>query len=228
MKSRSSIQCLNRWSKILKPGLIKGPWTVVEDQKLSDWVKINGPYNWAKCSNFIEGRSGKQCRERWFNSLSPGIKKGNWSAKEDYQIFQLYNQYGSKWAKIASYLNGRTENSIKNRFYSTLRRIAYEHQKKITDNTKNKIRYQKDLLKYIPQAIEEKSKKIGESNENQNFEKIDKINSNTPTENNNIYKILFCKAQHLTLLLNNTKAEVNNFDLLKSEVLRFFPNLFQG
>lgn len=24
---RSPIQCLHRWTKILKPGLVKGPWT---------------------------------------------------------------------------------------------------------------------------------------------------------------------------------------------------------
>mmetsp|Transcript_27826 Transcript_27826/g.24463 ORF Transcript_27826/g.24463 Transcript_27826/m.24463 type:complete len:87 (-) Transcript_27826:1758-2018(-) len=28
---RSSIQCLHRWTKILKPGLIKGMWTPDED-----------------------------------------------------------------------------------------------------------------------------------------------------------------------------------------------------
>ena len=31
---RNSIQCLHRWTKILKPGLIKGPWTDLEDEKL--------------------------------------------------------------------------------------------------------------------------------------------------------------------------------------------------
>ena len=31
---RSPIQCLHRWTKILKPGLVKGPWTPQEDEKL--------------------------------------------------------------------------------------------------------------------------------------------------------------------------------------------------
>jgi hypothetical protein len=34
MAQRSPIQCLHRWTKILKPGLVKGPWTPQEDEKL--------------------------------------------------------------------------------------------------------------------------------------------------------------------------------------------------
>jgi len=126
---RTSIQCLHRWTKILKPGLVKGPWTTEEDQKLIAWVKAEGPTKWAQCANFIKGRSGKQCRERWFNNLNPGVKKGNWTKEEDELIFELYQKYGSSWSKIAKYINGRTENAIKNRFYSTLRKLAADKRK---------------------------------------------------------------------------------------------------
>jgi hypothetical protein len=158
LQTRTSVQCLHRWTKILKPGLIKGPWTIEEDKKLAEWVKSNGPNKWSQCAEFMKGRSGKQCRERWCNSLCPGVKKGNWTSYEDYMIFKLYNEYGSKWAKIASFLKGRTENSIKNRFYSTLRRLAYEDQKKenVTQLPRDKFISQKDLLNYLPQAIKEK------------------------------------------------------------------------
>jgi len=43
-----------------------------------------------KVSLIIKGRSGKQCRERWFNNLNPNVKKGNWTAEEDQIIFQQY------------------------------------------------------------------------------------------------------------------------------------------
>jgi hypothetical protein len=59
MKFRSPIQCLHRWSKILKPGLVKGPWVIEEDEKLLEWVKLNGPEKWSNCSETIPGRSGK-------------------------------------------------------------------------------------------------------------------------------------------------------------------------
>ena len=39
MNGRTPIQCLHRWTKILKPGLVKGPWTPEEDLLLMEWVK---------------------------------------------------------------------------------------------------------------------------------------------------------------------------------------------
>jgi len=148
IKGRTSIQCLHRWTKILKPGLVKGPWTAEEDQKLINWVKREGPTKWAQASNFIVGRSGKQCRERWFNNLNPNVKKGNWSKEEDELIFELYQKNGSSWSKIAKFIPGRTENAIKNRFYSTLRRLAAD-KKKIKDENVNEEFHQNEEVEEI-------------------------------------------------------------------------------
>jgi hypothetical protein len=165
---RTAVQCLHRWTKILKPGLIKGPWRLDEDKKLIEWVKVEGPHKWSQCAELIPGRSGKQCRERWFNTLNPDVKKGNWTAEEDFKIFSLFSETGSKWSKIATHFPGRTENSVKNRFYSTLRRIASETKKSGqtsyapscvgesdigTSMTANSL---EKLLKHFPQAFEEK------------------------------------------------------------------------
>ena len=38
------------------------------------------------------------------------------------ELFRIQSQIGNKWAEIAKSLNGRTDNSIKNHFYSTLRK----------------------------------------------------------------------------------------------------------
>lgn len=123
---RSSVQCMHRWSKILKPGRVKGPWNCTEDALLREWVQSVGPQKWSLCAEKITGRNGKQCRERWHNALDPEVRKGAWSVQEDLAIFQLQSRLGSKWAEIARSLPGRTENSIKNRFYSTLRRGKWE------------------------------------------------------------------------------------------------------
>lgn len=161
--NRTAVQCLHRWTKILQPGLIKGPWTIEEDKKLTEWVKKRGPHKWSQCAEGIIGRSGKQCRERWFNSLNPQVKKGEWTAVEDFRIFELFSKIGSKWSKIASYFEGRTENSIKNRFYSTLRRI-YADKKKYESgfNEKNNSTLD-DLLVNFDDALEEKRKAIENS-----------------------------------------------------------------
>ena len=127
IKGRTPIQCLHRWTKILQPGLVKGPWTEEENQKLREWVKIQGPTKWTLCSETIPGRSGKQCREHWNNSLNPQLIKGNWTAQEDLFIMHFYKKYKGSWKKISPYFYKRTENAIKNRFFSQLRKIATQH-----------------------------------------------------------------------------------------------------
>ena len=122
---RTPIQCLHRWSNILKPGRARGPWSPEEDQLVWNWVKLHGPCRWSICALGTPGRSGKQCRERWGNALDPALKKGEWSADEDKLIFKLYRLRGAKWAEIAKSLPGRSENCIKNRFYSTVRKSKH-------------------------------------------------------------------------------------------------------
>ena len=79
-----------------------------------------GTTNWTKVAEGIAGRIGKQCRERWYKHLDPSIRKSKWTIEEDIEIVRLYCEYGSSWSKIAQVLSGRTDNQIKNRFYSNL------------------------------------------------------------------------------------------------------------
>lgn len=104
---RTSVQCLHRWTKILKPGLIKGAWSQEEDLLLREWVQLHGSRCWAKCALVITGRNGKQCRERWNNSLDPSLTHGKWTREEDAQIFHLHSMNGPKWSHIASIMSGR-------------------------------------------------------------------------------------------------------------------------
>jgi hypothetical protein len=155
-KDRTRIQCLHRWNKILKPGLTKGSWTIEEDKKLLEWVEREGPRKWTLCSKIIQGREGKQCRERWFNSLNPKIKVGAWTVQEDFIIFKRFSEFGSKWTKIASELTGRSENSIKNRFYSTLRSFAKDCKKNSSSEVSS-LSLSK-LLTFFHLALDEKTK----------------------------------------------------------------------
>ena len=129
---RSTVQCMHRWSKILKPGLVKGPWSPEEDLILKQYVREFGTNNWKECCKLVKGRNGKQCRERWANILKPSVKKGDWTPEEDKIMFEMQQQIGSQWTKIAEYLPGRTENSIKNRYYCTLRKFAAPPKKKVS------------------------------------------------------------------------------------------------
>ena len=122
---RTHTQCLQRWKKVLQPGLKKGPWSDEEDRLLLSLVDKNtsarGDIDWTAVASGVEGRTVRQVRERWRANLDPNVSKGVWSEEEDNLILAYQAQYGNKWAFIARHLEGRTEHSVKTRFRSIQR-----------------------------------------------------------------------------------------------------------
>jgi len=72
--------------------------------------------------------------------LDPQVIKNNFSEEEEKILFEQHDIQGNKWAEIALYLKGRTDNIIKNHFYSTLRRQARRISKYCNKNFLGKIR----------------------------------------------------------------------------------------
>lgn len=104
----------------------RNPWQPHEDAKVIELVAKYGQ-SWAVVASMMEGRTGKQIRDRFLNKLKSNIRRGDWTPEEDKLLLTLYYQLGHKWSKIATYLPGRTEGQVKNRFYSHIKKRINGH-----------------------------------------------------------------------------------------------------
>ena len=130
--TRSSIQCVHRWQRYLKPGLKKGTWTADEDEKLltlyKNWGKDGLYKNWGALSIHLEGRSSKQCRERYTYYLDPSVNRSDFTSEEDKKLLEMHSKIGNKWSEIAKQILGRTDAHIKGR-YRFLQRLSKQKSK---------------------------------------------------------------------------------------------------
>ena len=166
---RTSIQCSARYRRI-RPGLNKGSWNKEEDEQLLLLFQKYGK-NWAAISKEMPHRTGKQIRDRFLNSLDSKFVRGKFTQEEDQIIIKYYKIYGHSWAKIAKKLKIRTGDMVKNRFYSSL--------KKIVSRNKNILRKKREgFLTFSPK----KKIKLDDKDESKN----NKITSFVQNDANNI------------------------------------------
>ncbi|XP_023634618.1 transcription factor MYB3R-1 isoform X2 [Capsella rubella] len=94
----------------------------LEDNTIIALVERYGAKKWSTISQHLPGRIGKQCRERWHNHLNPLINKNAWTQEEELTLIRAHQIYGNKWAELMKLLPGRSDNSIKNHWNSSVKK----------------------------------------------------------------------------------------------------------
>lgn len=122
----------------------KSKFTPEEDIQLVQLILSRQDHDWSWIADQMPGRNPRQCRERWTNYLNPNLNHGEWTDEEDKIILEKRETYGAKWAVIASYLNGRSGNDVRNRWLMLMR-----HQNK---TKAQKSSHQKQNLTYSPMS----------------------------------------------------------------------------
>lgn len=67
-------------------------------------------------------RNSKQVRDRFINQLNPQINWNKWTDEEDQIILREFAKIGPRWAMIKKLLNNRSENQVKIRFFTCLKK----------------------------------------------------------------------------------------------------------
>lgn len=86
-----------------------------EDQHLCLLVSLCGQH-WKLIAQEMNGRTTRQCRERYQNYLAPGLRCDPWTEDEDHLLEKLVSEHGFKWAALSKFFDHRSDVNVKNRW----------------------------------------------------------------------------------------------------------------
>lgn len=110
--------------------IVSASWSAAEDERLAQVVHLeesnalnsNPAEKWPRVASQFEGRTRKQCQERWLNHLKLRIGCAYWTDEEELILRSAIEELGFNWVAIAQRLPGRTHYGAKNHWYSMLKK----------------------------------------------------------------------------------------------------------
>ena len=109
-------------------------FSIQEDCYLAQAVQKYGEKNWDKVATMVPTRNARQCKERWMSYLSPSLINGPWTKEEDDLLYKLCVTYGKHWTCLTKFFRGRSDNNLKNRWYSVLQHKIPQYQQQSSPN----------------------------------------------------------------------------------------------
>eukprot|EP00826_Nyctotherus_ovalis_P028431 TRINITY_DN2245_c0_g1_i5.p1 TRINITY_DN2245_c0_g1~~TRINITY_DN2245_c0_g1_i5.p1 ORF type:complete len:369 (-),score=79.02 TRINITY_DN2245_c0_g1_i5:46-1047(-) len=108
---------------------VRNMWTKDQDTRLSSLVAVHGSDCWPAISvalNFAfpsQVKSPQQCCKRWREMLEVENDRKEWTEEDELRMIIAHKKYKNRWASISECLKGRSNNTIKNKFYSVFRKV---------------------------------------------------------------------------------------------------------
>jgi hypothetical protein len=102
-----------------------GGWSKTDDEKLTGILKKHKTKDWEViAAEFGQGKTSKDCQERWIRYLKPGVRKGQWTDQEDHIVMETVTnskeQPFTRWSDLAQKLPGRVGKQIRDRWVNHL------------------------------------------------------------------------------------------------------------
>lgn len=96
---------------------VRVPFSKEEDERLTQLIRVLGENNWEAVSNSMQnGRTPRQCRDRWVNWINVSFVKETWSPAEDTRLIQKVQEIGQHWKALEPFFPGRVSYTLRNRY----------------------------------------------------------------------------------------------------------------
>ena len=188
-----------------------------EDQLLKRLVAKYGE-NWNVIASCMKKRNPRQCRERWINYLSGFYLQKPWTEEEDDKLSNLFQEYGSKWVKIASFFENRSDINVKNRWNMLVRR---EKKQKINEIVKKVSKGNRTKILLNPNQLEDS---LGQNSQDQKIKNQDSDDQNSSQtilqENENSQNQNLGKTPSFNIFPDELEPTIFPYD---DEITQLFP-----